>query len=292
MRVAGRLEAADDPTFSPEILFCGRLTAELLDRLPDLRWVQVRSAGVDHLPLPELARRNIILTNGSGAHGVPVAETVIAMMTAFATGLPALIRAQDRKEWVRPAVAPCRFELENQTLLVVGLGDLGSALVRKARGLGMRVVGCDRQQVAGIAGLTRFVMVNDLDNSLPLADHVALCLPLTRHTAGIMNEHRIRLMKKGAYLYNVGRGGLVDQQALIESLQRGDLAGAGLDVTDPEPLPPDSPLWSMPNVLLTQHVGGASPHNSRRVADLFSENLHRYMNGYPLLNVVDLELGY
>lgn len=277
---------------SPEVIFCGTLTVESLNRLPDVRWVQVRSAGVDHLPLEALAERGILLTNGSGAHGIPVAETVLAMMLAFATGLPAFVRAQDRVEWIRPQIAPRRFELENQTLLVIGLGDLGATLVRKARGIGMRVMGCDRSRPDGLAGLSRFVALEDVDTVLGEADHVALCLPLTKETRGFMSGERLAAMKSGSFLYNVGRGDLVDHDALLEALQSGHLAGAGLDVTSPEPLPVDHPLWRMPNVLLTQHIAGASPFNSRRVADLFSENLHRYMNGYPLLNLVDLRHGY
>ena len=276
----------------PEVLLCGHVTEDLLKGLPDLKWVQVRSAGVDHLPLQTFAERGILLTNGSGIHGIAVAETVMAMMLAFATGLPQLIRGQDRREWVRPTVAPGRFELENQTLLIIGLGDLGATLARKARGIGMRVIGCDRERVAGVLGLSRFVPVQELDKAIPEADHVALCLPLTPETRGIFHSGRIRAMKPTAYLYNVGRGALIDQNALVEALRDGAIAGAGLDVTHPEPLPPDHALWGMPNVLLTQHIGGASPFNSRRIADLFSENLHRYKNGYPLLNLVDLSRGY
>lgn len=291
-----RAVASSDPAqasdFNPEVLFCVRASPELLDALPALRWIHARSAGVEHLPLQLIAERGILLTNGRGAHGVPVSETALAMMLAFATGLPALAAAQRDRAWVRPIVAPRRFELEGQTLLVVGLGDLGGTLVRKARGIGMRVVGCDRARPSGVVGLNGFVEMDEMDVALREADHVALCLPLTDDTRGLMSAARVAMLKRSAYLYNVGRGGLVDQSALVEALAEGKLAGAGLDVTEPEPLPPDHPLWGLPNVILTQHVAGASPHNSRRVTDQFSENLHRYQTGYPLLNLVDPGRGY
>lgn len=277
--------------FSPQVLLCGTCDEKLLEQLPDLQWVQVRSAGVDHLPLDVFARRDIVLTNGR-IHGIAVAETVLAMMLAFATGLHHLVQAQERCEWVRSAVAPEKFELENQTLLVIGLGDLGGTLVRKARGIGMRVMGCDVERKSGIQGLYRFLFPDRLPEALPEADHVALCLPLTPATRGFFNSQYIDAMKPTAYLYNVGRGPLIDQNALLKALQNGRIAGAGLDVTDPEPLPPGHPLWTAPNVILTQHIAGASPHNSLRITDLFSENLHRFKNGYPLLNVVDVARGY
>jgi len=292
IRAADRVYGATHTGFSPHILFCEWLDAETVEALVDLRWVQVPSAGVDGLPLRDMAARGITLTNGSGTHGTSVAETVLAMMLALAIGLPDLVRAQGRREWVRPSVAPRRFELEEQTLLVIGLGDVGRTLARKCIGIGMRVLGHDIKRPDEEGVPYHFVPIESLDSALAEADHVALCLPFTRETARFMGRERLGLMKPSAFLYNAGRGSLVDQDALIESLQKARIAGAGLDVTDPEPLPPDSPLWTMPNVLLTQHMGGASPHNSRRITDLFIENLRRYMNGEPLLNVVDLDRGY
>ncbi len=156
----------------------------------------------------------------------------------------------------------------------------------------MTVVGCDRTPPEDASCVHRFVEVAALDACIPTAHHVALCLPLTSDTKGLMSKERIRLMRQGAYLYNAGRGGLVDQTSLIEALNDGALGGAGLDATEQEPIPNDDPLWSAPNVILTQHSGGASPYNSRRATDLFSENLHRFMNGYPLLNLVDPLRGY
>ncbi|NUQ70746.1 MAG: D-2-hydroxyacid dehydrogenase [Chthonomonadales bacterium] len=285
-------ESAVEDDFSPHILLCDRLSAEDLERYPDLKWIQIRSAGVDHLPLDMIERRGIQLTNGKGAHGIPVAETALAMMFAFASGLPALVRAADRRDWIGRTVARSRFELDGQTLLVIGLGDLGATLARKARGLGMRVLGCDREPKPDLKALQGFVTVDQLDQALPQAHHVALCLPLTEDTQGIMSADRINRMRVGAYFYNVGRGLTVDHMALAAALTNGRLAGAGLDVTDPEPIPQDHPLWTLPNVLLTQHVGGASPYNAERITDLFTQNLHRFLQGVQLLNLVDPRRGY
>lgn len=289
----GRIDSiGNDALAGARALFCDHVSADTIAAMRSLEWIHCRSAGVDHLPLDAIHDRGLLLTNGRGAHGTPVAEMVIAMMLAFGTGLHEYVRAQMQRAWVRPSVAPKRFELEGQTLLVVGLGHVGSALCRKARGLGMTVVGSDLVKPEDTAWVQRFVPVTSLDDVLPTAHHVALCLPLTPATRGLIGGERLHLMKRGAYLYNVGRGALVDQTALIDALAEGRLAGAGLDATEREPIPNDDPIWAAPNVILTQHSGGASPHNSRRSTDLFSENLHRFMNGYPLLNAVDPELGY
>lgn len=275
-----------------EVVFCWRVDGACIERAPALQWINVPSAGVDHLPLELIAERGIALTNGRGAHGIPVSETALAMMLAFSSGLPDYIAARAERRWVRPQVAPARFELEGQTLLVIGVGHVGSALARKARGIGMTVVGCDLRRSEGANGVHRWVALGELDWALAGADHVALCLPLTEQTRGIMGAQRIALMKPTAFLYNLGRGALVDQAAVIAALEQGKIAGAGLDTTLDEPIPQDDSIWSAPNIILTQHSAGASPMNSRRATDQFSENLHRYLNGYPLLNLVDPRQGY
>jgi phosphoglycerate dehydrogenase-like enzyme len=290
-RAAAAGSSSHDPGLA-QVLFADRVTEDFIAAASALEWIQVRSAGVDHLPLDAIAARGIALTNGRGAHGIPVAETALAMMLAFSTGLADYVDARRERRWVRPVIVPKRFELEGQTLLVVGLGDLGSSLARKARAIGMTVIGCDLAPPDPMPPLSRFVAAPDLDAALGGVDHVALCLPLTARSRGLFGRDRIGRLKRGAYFYNMGRGALVDQDALVAALEAGDIAGAGLDATATEPIPPDDPVWRTPNVLLTQHSGGASPHNSRRVTDLFSENLHRFRNGYPLLNVVDAARGY
>lgn len=274
-----------------EVIF-GPISEELLAAAPRLRWVQVRSAGVDHLPLKALAARDILLTNGSGAHGIPIAESILALMLAFAIRLPTLMEGQRRCEWGYGRVYQEKFELEGQTLLVIGLGDIGSTLARKAKGLGMRVLGLRRRSLPPPPGVDELVPADRLSDALAQADHVALCLPLTEATTAFLGEAELRAMKPTAFVYNVGRGPSIAREPLLRALQEGWIAGAGLDVTDPEPLPPDDPLWALPNVLLTQHTSGSSPFNSRRVTDIFLDNLRRFLAGEPLRNVVDIARRY
>lgn len=284
-------EAIKEAASDCEVIF-GHVSAETLEAAPRLRWVQVRSAGVNHLPLKEMAARGILLTNSSGAHGVPIAENFLALMLAFAIRLPALLEAQRARAWHKRDIPGEKFELEGQTLLVIGLGDLGATLARKAAGLGMRVLGVRNRPLPPPPGVDAVFPSERLHEALRQADHVALCLPLTEKTKGYIDEAELRAMKPTAYIYNAGRGQSIAREPLLRALQEGWIAGAGLDVTDPEPLPPDDPLWSLPNVILTQHTSGHSPRNSRRVTDLFLENLRRFLQNEPLQNVVDYARGY
>ncbi|MFP3897197.1 MAG: D-2-hydroxyacid dehydrogenase [Anaerolineales bacterium] len=273
------------------IIFTKHLPAEAVKRASQLVWVQAGTAGVNHLLDAGLGERDLLLTNASGAHGVPMAELILGMMLAFATGLNALMRAQREHARVREEIRAQKFELEGQTLCVLGLGDIGGTLARKAGNLGMYVLGVRRSA-------RRFPHVDEqygphqLLDIFPRADHVALCLPLTSETEGIVGERELRTMKSSAYIYNVGRGPSIDREALLRALSETWIAGAGLDVTDPSPLPDDSPLWDAPNVILSQHTSGSSPYNADRITSIFMENLGRYLRDEPLMNVVDVELGY
>jgi phosphoglycerate dehydrogenase-like enzyme len=275
-----------------EVVYGGHITAEMVAAAPGLRWVQAFSAGVNHLPLEEMAARGITLTNASGAHGVPIAENILAMMLAFAIRLPDLVEARQRREWISGRIHQEKTELDGQTLLVIGLGGIGGALAQKAKGLGMRVLGFRRRALPPPPGVDAMVSSEELPDALAQADHVALCLPLTDETTAFLDEPELSRMKPTAYVYNVGRGRSLAREALLRALREGRIAGAGLDVTDPEPLPPDDPLWSLPNVILTQHTSGWSPHLDRRVTDIFAGNLRHYLAGEPLSNVVDPTLRY
>jgi phosphoglycerate dehydrogenase-like enzyme len=274
-----------------EVIFSKRFPAEALERARRLRWVQAGTAGVERLLSMGLAEQGVLLTNARGAHGVPMAEMVLSMMLAFATRLHTLLRAQSVREHVRARVVAEKFELEGQTLCVLGLGDIGGTLARKAMALGMCVSGVRRSQEP-FPGLVGQYTPDQLLDAVPAADHIALCLPLTGETRQIVGERELQAMKRSAYIYNVGRGASIDARALQQALAKGRIAGAGLDVTDPEPLPDDSPLWEMPNVLLGQHSSGSSPWNADRITGILIENLGRYLRGEPLLNVVDAQRGY
>jgi D-2-hydroxyacid dehydrogenase (NADP+) len=274
-----------------DILYGGHPKAEHINAAPNLRWVQSYSAGINHFPIPELSARNIPLTNASGAHGAPISENILSMMFAFAVRIPDFVRAQEKKEWVSHQISPDKFELEGQTLLVVGVGAIGKALARKARALGMTVIGV-RNRPLPSPDVDEVLPHERLHEALSRADHVALCLPLTPETTAYIREAELRAMKKSAYIYNVGRGQNIDQQALVKALNEGWIAGAGLDVTEKEPLPPDDPLWDAPNTILTQHSSGHSNELDERVTTIFLENLRRFLAGEPLNNLVDYERGY
>lgn len=268
------------------------LTPELLKGAPNLRWVAATSAGVENLPIEALAERDIVLTNFSGIAAPNIAEHVLAMMLAFARGLRPLFHQQDQHRWPEDGDAPPAFELGGQTLGIIGMGEIGHQLARKAHGIGMRVLGIQRHPDHKPAYVARLLKSEELPELLAESDHVCLCLPLTSATKYTIDRDELDRMKRTAYLYNIGRGALVNQEALIAVLRGGTLAGAGLDVTTPEPLPPDSPLWEMSNVLVTGHTAAGTPHYWERGMDLLVENVRRFLAGDDLRDTVDIKAGY
>ncbi|MEX1020298.1 MAG: D-2-hydroxyacid dehydrogenase [Litorilinea sp.] len=291
------MEDAEWRAVAPEaqVIFSKGLPKGMQDNLPALRWVQAGTAGVDRWLQAGLPERGVLLSNSWGAHGDPISEQLLGHMLAFATGLHTLIRAQlappAERYQAKIHATETKFELNGQTLCVIGLGDIGGALARKASGLGMHVIGV-RRSTQPAPGVAKLYPPEQLTTALAQADHVALCLPLTAETVHFMGTAELRAMSPTAYIYNVGRGASIEPDALIQALQRGEIAGAGLDVTDPEPLPADSPLWTMPNVILSQHTSGMSPHNANRITDIFAANLTRYLAGEPLQHRIDPVRGY
>jgi phosphoglycerate dehydrogenase-like enzyme len=264
----------------------------VLAAAPRLRWLHQRGAGIERIAVPSLIASDVVVTNGSGNHAPNIAEHVLGLMLAFARQLPGLIRAQQASRW-EPPVASHVFELSGQTLAVIGIGAIGSALAARAAALGMTVVGVRRSAGGPLpSGVGQVLGIDQIDAALAQADHVAIALPLTAETRALFSAPRFAGMKRGAYLYNVGRGAIVDQEALLAGLRSGHLAGAGLDVTDPEPLPPESPLWREPGVVITAHSSGNTPRSYERYQRLLLDNLGRWMRGEALLNVVDKRLGY
>jgi len=213
------------------------------------------------------------------------------MMFALANRVPLLVQAQPRRRRVGLQAREEKWEIEGQTIAVLGLGDVGGTLAQKCKQLGMRVLGV-RRSGEPFPGLDGVYPPSALATILPEADHVALCLPGTSETRHLLGAAEIALLKPTACVYNVGRGSALDQDALIAALREGRLGGAGLDVTTPEPLPDESPLWDLPNVILGQHSSGHSPFNHDRITDIFANNLARYLKGEPLVNVVDKTRGY
>jgi phosphoglycerate dehydrogenase-like enzyme len=267
------------------------LSPELLRAAGRLRWVQVGSAGVESYLFPELIESDVILTNAKGIYGTQLAEHTLAFILAFNRNFHLLARRQQQEVWEsRDNLVP--HELRGETVLVVGLGGTGYDVAWRCHALGMRVIAVTRtfrpfpDFIEKAAGMER------LHDYLPKADYVALCCALTHETRGLFGAAELRAMKRTAYITNVTRGGVIVTDDLVRALREGEIAGAGLDVTDPEPLPKGHPLWQMENVILTPHSSGHSPHADRRMLELLAENLRRFERGEPLLNVVDKRAGF
>lgn len=270
----------------------GGVPDALLPRAGRLRWVSSTGAGAGAMTTAAYrARPDVVATTVSGVHTTSVPEHVLAMLLAFARCLPEQIRNQhDSHRFYWPTGM---FEIEGQTMGILGLGNIGRALAVKARGLGMRVTGWRRRDEPVEAGLLdRQYRPGQLLELLGAADHVVITLPLTGATRHLIGAPELAAMKRSAHLFNVGRGEVLDQAALLEALRGGVIAGAGLDVTDPEPLPPDDPLWDQPNCLLLTHYGGLTPSYGPRAYRILADNVRRFLAGEPLLNVVDQEAGY
>lgn len=269
-----------------------RVPEQAIKEARNLNWIHRGAAGVEDLITPTLKNSDIVLTNSSGVHASNMAEHVLAMILAFARGIPTFVRQQQRHSWDRDNLGES-FELTGQTMALVGLGDIGQATASRAHALGMETIGVRRNPDAPRPNdVDTIVSVERLHEALGRADHIVNSLPLTDSTRGLIGAEEFGAAKRGAYFYNVGRGRTVDTAALIEALKDGTLAGAGLDVTDPEPLPSDSELWDMENVIITAHTAGRTPHTWPRVFKLIETNLRRWNEGENLVNVVDVEAGY
>ena len=249
----------------------------------NLRWMHTFSAGVDDSFFKTLVQRGVRLTTSSGAQAVPIAQPVILYLLALSRDLPGWLQDQRDRRWNPRSVR----DLQGLHLGVVGLGPLGEAVARLGLALGMRVTGLRRSPRGDEPGETR--SMDELAGLLPEVDALVLAVPLTEATRNLMNAEAFALLKPGALFVNVARGEVVDEEALVASLREGRLAGAGLDVFREEPLPEESPLWSMPNVLVTPHSSGTSPGNQVRASEIFIENLHGYMRGGVLRNEVGPE---
>jgi D-2-hydroxyacid dehydrogenase (NADP+) len=247
---------------------------------PRLRWLHTFSAGVDHPWFQALRARGIRVTTSSGAHAVPIAQTVLLYLLALSRDMPAWADAQRRRAWEPHSFA----DLQGLVLGVVGLGPIGLEVARLAAAFGMRVVGA-RRTLRGDEPCETWPLAR-LDELVVLADALVLALPLTDDTRHLLDAARLGRMKRGAWLVNVGRGGLVEEPALVAALREGRLGGAGLDVFETEPLPPESPLWEMPNVIVTPHNSGDTPGNRARASEIFLDNLGRFTRGEPLRNEV------
>lgn len=269
----------------------GFCNADTVNAAKSVRWFQSWYVGVEGcVTLPALAERQIVLTNMQRASGIPIAEHAIALTLALSRGLPQFAR---HDKWNRDEhVTGAMRELTGRTMLVVGLGGIGTEVARRAHGLGMRVVATRNSSREGPDFVAKVGLPDELLALAAEADVVVNCVPLTPATTGIFDAKFFATMKRGGYFVNIARGRSAVTGDLVAALRSGQLGGAGLDVTEPEPLPDGHALWSLPNVIITPHVSGSSDQQDERSRLVVVENLRRYAAGEPLLNVVDIARGY
>ena len=256
----------------------------------NLRWLQMATAGVEkQAEALRNSKQPIILTSAVGAFAIPIAEHLFALLLALVRHLPFYLKDQGDKKWGK---ASMREELCGMTAGVAGYGAIGRAFAERARAFGMEIIAFKRRESDAEPGVDAVYGQEGLIKLLASSDVIVNCLPLTPATRSILDWQNLSLTKTGAYFLNVGRGATVDEPALVRCLQQGILAGAGLDVFSEEPLPASSPLWNMPNVIITPHVAGLTEYSLPRIVDIFCDNLQRYRVGLPLRNLVDPEVGY
>ncbi|HYL10059.1 MAG TPA: D-2-hydroxyacid dehydrogenase [Candidatus Acidoferrales bacterium] len=271
------------------------LRAEQLPQARKLKWIHSTAAGVAQLMYPELRESGILVTNPTGVFSEPMAEHTLGMMIALARKFSDSVRYQDQKRWAQQELwdKPQHLsELNGQTLLIVGFGSIGRELERLANMLRMRVWGVSRSGRGDATLAEKIIPVANLDAALPEADYVVIAAPETPETKHLFGARQLARMKPSAFLVNIARGSLLDEAALILALERGEIAGAALDVAAEEPLPPESPLWTAKNLLLTPHTSGVSDRLWPRQTELLLALLERWFAGQELFNLVDLNRGY
>ncbi|MDR3599060.1 MAG: D-2-hydroxyacid dehydrogenase [Desulfosporosinus sp.] len=256
-----------------------------------LKWVQHFGAGVDYLPLAEFSKRDVLLTNSSGVSAYPIAETVLAFMLNLTRKIDTYVRNQSKRIWHHSGITSTS-EMHAKTVGILGVGAIGEEIARLCKAFGMRVLGVRRSATPSPV-VDEMVGISQLTYVLSKSDYVVNALPLTDETRKIIGKVEFQAMKSSAFYINIGRGGTTDEEAMIRALQQGDIAGAGLDVFEVEPLPEYSPLWDMDNVIVAPHSAGSTEHYNDRAIEIFTNNLKNYLVGEGLSqNLVDLRLRY
>jgi phosphoglycerate dehydrogenase-like enzyme len=255
-----------------------------------LRWVQVYSAGVEKCMSSALIDSNIVLTNAKVIQGPQIADHAMALLLSLTRGLHHAMAHKQQRRWAREEYD--LIELRGKTALIIGLGGIGTQVAERAAAFGMRVLATDPKDIPYLNSVERVGKPDQLRELLPRADVIFMCAPHTPETERMLGKEEFSLMKRGAYLVNVSRGKTIDTNALVAALRSEQLSGAGLDVTDPEPLPKDHVLWGLENVVVTPHVAFSSDRIARRRLDLVKENVRRFVQRLPLYHVVNKDRGY
>jgi phosphoglycerate dehydrogenase-like enzyme len=268
----------------------GTITPEMLRAAKRLKWVQVGVAGVERLLTPEFVASPVVLTNCKILQGPEIADHGFALLLALTRELHRIIPRRTAEEWQMRAYSP--IELQDKTALIVGMGGIGMQLAIRAHAFGMKVIGIDVRDLHYAPYIQQTAPPDRLEELLPQADAVFIAAPATPQTHRMFTARHFSMMKKTAYFIALSRGTLFDNEALAAAIAARQIAGAGLDVTDPEPLPKGHPLWKHENVIVSPHIAGRSDGEHRRYMELFKENLRRFSRGEALLNVVDKRKGY
>ena len=271
----------------------GSLTREAFLAARRLRWIHNVGTGIDgYGTIPELVNSDVILTNARGPHANPMADHVLAMMLSLAHRLPEHWEDQKAHRWDDKKYFRRFVEMSGRTLGILGLGDIGMAVARRGHGFGMEVYAADRHYIPRPSDVKEIWGIERLDDLLRISDWFVVTVPLTKETRGMIDHRRIGLLKQGAHVIVISRGNIVDEEALIEGLRSGRIAGAGLDVVAQEPLPSDSPLWDMDNVILSPHDSAVTPELWEGRREIFKENLRRFLANEPFLYVCDKQAGF
>ena len=275
-------------------VYLGGLDRETFLAAKQLKWLQSPSSGVNnYLTIPELVMGDVILTSATGTHSACLADSVFGMILAFTRCIKDAVLKQQKHEWAFGELRPKMLELTGSTMGIIGLGTVGRAVARRAVAFGMRVVAVDMLALSKPVTVEALWGPERLHDLLNVSDYVVVTVPYTGQTAGMVGAAEIAQMKPGALLVGISRGGIIDEAALIAALKSGHLRGAALDVFAQEPLPPDSELWDMPNVLITPHAAGGTQFEADHILGIFYENLDRFLRGnFPLRNQVDKQRGY
>jgi phosphoglycerate dehydrogenase-like enzyme len=268
----------------------GGFTKDVFARAKKLRWVQIYSTGVEMYRWEEFLKSPVVLTNCKIAQGPNIADHAMALLLSLTRGLNTFYGAKGKEEWQTEGQK--LYELQDMTAVITGVGGIDSQIAQRAHAFGMKVIGVYPKDLPPSVAVTKIVYPSALDTVLPQADVVFVSAPLTPESRGMVGPQQFDLMKTGSFFVCVSLGGLYDTPSLAKALDSGKIAGAGLDVTNPEPLPKNHPLWKFPNVTITPHVAGNSPGSYARRDAIFEENINRFVHGQPLKNVVDKQKGY
>ena len=274
-------------------VYSGGITREVFLAAERLRWVHLPQTGVDRQTgIPELVESDVAVTNCRGPHANPMADHFIGVMVTLTHLLDEMRDDQRAHRWAPQRYLGRQVELSGKTMGILAVGDLGMAIARRAHGFGMHVYAVDKNTEPRTPYVKEVWGTDRLDDLLQISDWFVVTAPLTHETRGLIDGRRLGLLKRGSYLLVVSRGHIVDEDALMEALKSGGLAGAGIDAFAEEPLPSDSPLWDAPNLIISPHASGTTPQIAEGRREIFVENLRRFLAGEPFLNVPDLRAGY